>query len=274
MRHRVAEGHNDVLVPIFLTAGVIYAVLLAFIVVAMWETYDNANANTAEEASLLVPLYRQSMDFSPEKGTEMRKLIREYGEGVVDQWEHFRTTGEGSASARLAVDRIIHLYGTLSPATKIKEIVDMQFYDTFSHLMTDRNKRLLQASESLSWVMWLAAIGGGMIVVGMCFVLYMDKALMHFVMTAILSGSIGALLLVMIILNRPFMGPLGLSPEPFEASLALFGKIDEDFKQIEEEEAKAAAGTASAEAAAPAAAPEQKPEAKPEAKSEAKPRPN
>jgi len=256
MRHRVAEGHNDVLVPIFLTAGVIYAVLLAFIVVAMWESYDNAKANTAEEASLLVPLYRQSMDFSPQKGAEMRKLIREYGEGVVEQWEHFRVTGEGSASARLAVDRIIHLYGTLTPATKIKEIVDAQFYETFSSLMTDRNKRLLQASESLSWVMWLAAIGGGMIVVGMCFVLYMDKALMHFVMTSILSAMIGALLVVMIILDRPFVGPLGISPEPFDASLALFEKIDGDFKQIEDEEAKEAGGTAPADAVAPAAAPE------------------
>lgn len=31
-RH-IAEGHNDVLVPLFLTAGVIYAVLLGFMVV-------------------------------------------------------------------------------------------------------------------------------------------------------------------------------------------------------------------------------------------------
>src|SRR5579863_9246746 len=87
MRRHIAEGHNDVLVPIFLTAGVIYAVLLAFMVIAMWENYDNAKANTAEEASLLVPLYRQSEAMSPEKGAEMRHLIREYAEGVVSGWE-------------------------------------------------------------------------------------------------------------------------------------------------------------------------------------------
>jgi hypothetical protein len=34
VRHQVAEGHNDVLVPVFLTAGVIYAVLLGFTVIA------------------------------------------------------------------------------------------------------------------------------------------------------------------------------------------------------------------------------------------------
>ncbi len=56
-RH-VREGHNDVLVPLFLTAGVMYAVLLAFMVVAEWESYDAASSNSAEEAAILVPLYR------------------------------------------------------------------------------------------------------------------------------------------------------------------------------------------------------------------------
>lgn len=250
MRPRVAEGHNDVLVPIFLTAGVIYAVLLAFIVVAMWESYDNANANTSEEASILVPMYRQTMDFAPDKGEAMRELIRSYAENVVKQWEEFRATGNGGHEARLAVDRIIHLYGTLSPATKIKEIADAQFYSDFAQLMTDRNKRLLEAAESLSWVMWFASVGGGMVVVGMCFVLYMDRALMHYIMTSILSVMIGALLLVMAVLNKPFLGPLAISSEAFESSLVQFKLIDEDFAQIAKE---AQASEAKPAAEAPAA---------------------
>ena len=34
---RVQEGHNDVCVPIFLNAGVLFAVPLSFMVVAVWE---------------------------------------------------------------------------------------------------------------------------------------------------------------------------------------------------------------------------------------------
>lgn len=236
MHRHVAEGHNDVLVPIFLTAGVIYAVLLAFMIIAMWESYDNAKANTAEEASLLVPMYRQSMDFSPDKGAEMRQLIRGYAQGVIDQWERFRETAQGSTTARINVDRMIHLFGTMNPSSKAREIVDAQFYQTFSQLMTDRNKRLLQAAETLSWVMWVATIGGGMVTVALCFVLYMDKRVPHLVMTSVLSAMIGALLFIMFILDRPFIGPLGIEPAPFAASLALFDQIDGDFKQIESED--------------------------------------
>ena len=35
---RVREDHNDVLVPIFLNAGVLFAVVLGFMVIAVWES--------------------------------------------------------------------------------------------------------------------------------------------------------------------------------------------------------------------------------------------
>jgi hypothetical protein len=231
-QERVAEGHNDVLVPLFLTAGVIYAVLLAFIVIAMWESYDNAKANTAEEASLLVPLYRDSLSMAPEKGAEMRALLREYAEGVVDGWGRFRVTAQGSPAARLTVDKMLLFYGTLMPATRVREIIATQYLDTLSQMLIDRNKRLLQASETLSWVMWVAAIGGGIVTVGMSFFLYMDRPLLQLMMTSVLSALIGMLLFIMVILERPFLGPLGIEPEPFESSLKLFDQIDADVKQI------------------------------------------
>ena len=235
MHKHVAEGHNEVLAPLFLTAGVLYAVLLAFMVIAMWEFYDAAKANTAQEASLLVPLYRQSMVMAPEKGEEMRHLLREYSESVVNGWERFRETGQGSARARMTVDKMVYVFSTLTPATKPRELVAAQFLSTFSDLMLARNKRLLHASESLSWIMWVAVIGGGLVTVGMSFGLFMDHVGPQLVMTSVLSALIGLLLVLMVVLNKPFVGPLGIHPEPFEASLRLFDQIDDDFKKIASE---------------------------------------
>jgi hypothetical protein len=224
----VAEGHNDVLVPLFLTAGVIYAVLLGFMVVAVWESYDAAHANAAEEAAMLVPLYRQTVDMAPEKGEEMRKLIREYAEDVVkEEWESLRATGKASQKARKDVGDIVRFFGTLTPATKVREIVAAQFLQTFSQVVLDRNKRVLQASESLSWIMWLGAAGGGIITIGMSFILFMDRAWPHVLMTSVLAALIGMLLFMMAMLSRPFVGPLALQPEPFETSLQAFDDIDQ-----------------------------------------------
>ncbi len=226
-RH-VGEGHNDVLVPVFLTAGVIYAVLLGFMVVAVWEAYNAAHSNISEEAAILVPLYRQTTVMSPDKGPAMRKLIKDYTVNVVDdEWRTMQTSGQASPRAREAIGDIFRVYGTLTPATKIREIIATQYLQTLSQIILDRNKRISESSESLSWVMWLGAVGGGAIIVAMSSVLHMSRRLPHVLMVAVMSGLIGLLLFIIAVLSRPFVGPLALDPAPFEQSLAAFTDIDQ-----------------------------------------------
>jgi len=70
---------------------------------------------------------------APEKGEEMRKLIREYAEDVVkEEWESLRATGNASQKARKDIGDIVRFFGTLTPATKVREIVAAQFLQTFS----------------------------------------------------------------------------------------------------------------------------------------------
>jgi Protein of unknown function (DUF4239) len=225
IRHQVAEGHNDVLVPLFLTAGVIYAVLLGFMVVGEWEAYDAAHNNTAEEAALLVPLYRQTTVMAPEKGAEMRQVLREYAEDVVKGWEGF-ASGHRNKQAGKDVNEIFGVFATLTPATKARELIAAQFLETFSKLVLDRNKRNLQATESLSWIMWFAAIAGGVVTVGMSFILFMDRFWPHLLAVCVMAALIGSLLFTLAVLSRPFVGPLAIEPAPFENALSVFDDVD------------------------------------------------
>jgi hypothetical protein len=115
----IAEGHNDVLVPLFLTTGVIYAVLLGFMIVGEWEAYDAAHANTAEEAALLVPLYRQTTVMAEEKGAELRHTIREYAEDVIKGWEGF-TAGRRNKQAGKDVNEVFRVFSTLTPSLLLR----------------------------------------------------------------------------------------------------------------------------------------------------------
>jgi hypothetical protein len=225
IRPHVAEGHNDVLVPLFLTAGVIYAVLLGFMVVGEWETYDAAHANTAEEAALLVPLYRQTTVMAADKGDEMRHVLREYAEDVVKGWEAF-AAGSRNKQAGTDVNEIFRVFSTLTPATKPREIIAAQFLQTFSQVILDRNKRYAQAAESLSWIMWFAAISGAVVTVGMSFILFMDRYWPHVLGVSIMAALIGALLFTLALLSRPFIGPLAIEQAPFEQALSVFDDVD------------------------------------------------
>jgi hypothetical protein len=219
IRHHVREGHNDVLVPLFLTAGVIYAVLLGFMVVGEWEAYDAAHANAAEEAALLVPLYRQTIVIMPEKRAEVRKLIREYAEDVIKGWHRF-VAGERNRKAGHDTNELLQVFGSIIPETKTQEIVLAQFLQTYTHMVLDRNKRYVQAAESLSWIMWLAAIAGGVVTVGMSFILFMDRFWPQVLAVSVMAALIG-------VFSRPFVGPLAIEAAPFEQSLKVFDDVDQ-----------------------------------------------
>jgi hypothetical protein len=221
----IAEGHNDVLVPLFLTAGVIYAVLLGFTVIAEWEAYEVAHANTAEEAALLVPLYRQTNVMAEEKGQELRHVIREYAEHVVQGWSGFQA-GQRNTTAGKDINDMLRVFATLTPATKAREIVAGQFLQTFTQVVLDRNKRYVHAAEALPWIMWLGVIGGGLVTVGMSFFLFMDRWWPHVAMVSVMSALIGILLFIIALFSRPFVGPLAIDPAPFEQALSVFDDID------------------------------------------------
>ena len=225
VRHQVAEGHNDVLVPIFLTAGVIYAVLLGFTVIAEWELYGNAKNNTAEEAALLVPLYRQTRVMEEEKGGEIRHLIRAYAEHVVHGWDAFRN-GQRNTAAGHDSNEIIRVFASMTPGNKARELVSAQFLQTFSQMVLNRNKRYVHATESLSPIMWIGILIGGIITIGLSFIIFMERCWPHVLGVSVMSALIGMLLFMAAVLSRPFQGPLAIDPAPFEQVLAVFDQVD------------------------------------------------
>jgi hypothetical protein len=60
--HHVREAHNDVAGFIFAAVGVLYAVLLGFVVITVWTNNDAARQTTFKEADALAGIYWISRD--------------------------------------------------------------------------------------------------------------------------------------------------------------------------------------------------------------------
>ncbi|HVA33556.1 MAG TPA: hypothetical protein VNG31_05375 [Candidatus Baltobacteraceae bacterium] len=226
VRKHVDEGHNEVLIPIFLTAGTIYAVLIAFVVIAVWEAHDAANANAAEEASTLTTMYRQTDGMPQAERSELRRLIRGYTTAVVDEeWAIQAKTGGASPTARRYVGQIYRSFGQL-PAREAASPISVEFLRSFSTVAADRNRRTLEAGESLPGPMWFALIFGAVIVVGMTFFLSMNVFWLHYVISGAMTVLIGTLLAITLLLNRPFSGPLAIDAGSFEHSIGVYDSVD------------------------------------------------
>jgi hypothetical protein len=226
LKGRVSERHYDLPAPILQTAGTIYAVLLAFSVIAVWQSYGAAKDNVAEEASTLATLYRQTNGLPNPPRAALRRLLRNYTEAVVvDEWPIQAATGGASPRARKELGAIYRAYGAMDPKVASAPIA-MEFLQTLRTVAADRNRRTLEASEALPVVLWVGLLIGGVIVVGMTFVLHSPATYPHILFSVLLAALIGTLLFITAVLHRPFDGPLGISPDSFEHSLSVFDSVD------------------------------------------------
>ncbi len=91
---RLAEGeHNDVAGFIIAVVGVIYAVLLAFVVIVSWEKFNSAESVVGQEASALRSIYRESVAFPPEARAQLGDDVSRYASAVIKQeWPAMAST--------------------------------------------------------------------------------------------------------------------------------------------------------------------------------------
>src|SRR5579872_2619180 len=56
----VLDQHNEIAGFVFAVVGVVYAVLLAFLAIGVWEHFQSSEESTYQEASSLTVVYRKS----------------------------------------------------------------------------------------------------------------------------------------------------------------------------------------------------------------------
>ncbi|WP_405536640.1 DUF4239 domain-containing protein [Streptomyces sp. NBC_00075] len=79
--------HNDVLGFVYAEIGVIYAVVLAMVVVGVWETRSQAHENTYTETNTLLQLTWYSSSLPQPDRTRLGTLVERYtGTVIDDEW--------------------------------------------------------------------------------------------------------------------------------------------------------------------------------------------
>jgi Ni/Fe-hydrogenase subunit HybB-like protein len=227
VRRNVGPGHNEMSGAIFVVAGTIYAVFVAFVVITSWAAHDNAEAIAADEASQLATLYRASVSMEHEAGDRLRGFVRQYTEAVItDEWK-LQERGGASEKARTALLEIYRLFGVISPETRRDDAaIDQAQLTVLAQVQASRTKRTLLAGQSLSPVIWWTAIVNGVLVMLMSFFLYSDRHRPHGIMCGGLATIIVVLLYVISLFAKPFGGLLPLGPDDFAHAVDVYDSVD------------------------------------------------
>jgi hypothetical protein len=214
------EAHNDVIGFVYAVIGVTYAVLLGLVVIAAWNTLDQAKANTYAEANTMSWLDWYGYSLPPPVHAEVQDLLKQYAAEVIDQEWPAMTHQQSSPDAwttYLELHEIIQNQQPTAPAAVARYQVAVE---AANQLGTTRRERLNQAAESIPALLWATLLLGGVITIGFAYLFGMKSTATHAIVMFSLTLLIGGLLLVIYELNFPFSGgAIKVGPEAFQLAL-------------------------------------------------------
>ncbi|GAA1398808.1 DUF4239 domain-containing protein [Kitasatospora putterlickiae] len=213
------KQHNDVTAAIFAMVGVLYAVLLAFVVIVVWEAADDARATTFREADQLAGLYWTSRQFDSPAGVELTDLTLQYAHTVIgDEWRLMADHRTDPNTTGL-VYRIRDTTNTLQPADSRQQA---HFENALKHvegLASERRARLTQVQDAVPPLLWVPLIAGAVLTVGFTFVFGISSIRLHLAMVLTMTAMICVVLIVIKEMNYPFDGVNAVEPDAFQVFL-------------------------------------------------------
>jgi hypothetical protein len=220
----LADGeHNDVAGFIIAVVGVIYAVLLAFVVIVTWENFSQAESTVGQEASALRSIYRESQAFPPDVRARIHADVLRYASTTIEkEWPAMADGQPGSPEVNQVLDDMSQSLVQLPATTPIQQEYIGAEADRFNQLVGFRSQRIDYVETGVPGVLWIALGVGAIVTIGFAMIFGLRSTTLHLIMTGSLSAVIGVLLFVSIAIDHPFAGNVAVRPAPLERVISDF----------------------------------------------------
>jgi TRAP-type C4-dicarboxylate transport system permease small subunit len=221
------QRHNDVAGFIYAALGVIYAVLLALVVISVWEEYQAASETVEQEANSVAEIFWLGYQLPEPEGAHIQQLARSYAEEVVHkEWPLMAQAKQppleqeaGTPAGWALIDDIrVTLHG-FEPHTKAEEQLYAEGQDQVGRLADARRMRLVASEEGVPGVLWAVLIFGAIATVGFTYLFGLASTWAHKLIVLTLAAVIGLVLFTVGALEHPFEGGARIGTGAFDLIL-------------------------------------------------------
>ncbi len=221
--HAVLVEHNDIAGFVFAVVGVVYAVLLAFLAIAVWENFEAAELRTYDEATHLTVVYRKS-DLFPQ-GHRLRAALTSYVRLIVNrEWDEMYE-GRHDAQAESAAERIAFQVRHLPVKNAAQQNVHAVMMQGMDDALVDRDYRTSRASLGVNQFIWLILWLGAAATIAFAYLFAFSNRWALVAIIGMLAFMLGLVLYLISSVDFPFRGAVHVGPEAFLNALDHFQRI-------------------------------------------------
>jgi hypothetical protein len=213
--HTRLEHASVVSGQVFQLAGVLYAVLVAFLVVVVWEQFGHAEDASAAEATAIVDLLRHSTALPEASRQGVQRSLIAYTQDVVnDEFPRMRR-GEKIEEQSDELTTLWNSYLNVQPESRN----EISFFDDdiarLNDLSANRKLRVETGEAAIPGELWVLLLGGGAIVMAFTFLFSTRDLLVHSIAVGLTGALLGFIMYLIFALEHPYVGALSVQPDPY-----------------------------------------------------------
>ena len=215
-RLRVQAEDSEFTGAMMQSVMVFYGLAVALIAVTVFQTYSETSKVVTGEATAINVLYRDVTSYPDPIRLELQNDLREYTDQVIHHAWPLQQRGQ---IPKLGIEHMTRLQAALikfEPTTEGQKILHAETLRAFNQLIQARRLRLDTVTTGLPVVMWVLVIAGAFIGLSAAFFFKVEDARLHLIEVLLLAVFIGLVIFMILSLDRPFRGDLGIRADPYQ----------------------------------------------------------
>jgi hypothetical protein len=206
---------HDVAGFTFGVIGAFYGVVLAFVIVAVWQRFERANEQVQAESLAVSNLYNLALGLGEPLRTEMRDALRTYASNVLtSEWKEMAE--DRFPPDQTPVQKIWNIILKAKPAGAQQQVFLDKSIDQLTQLSDLRRLRYVYYAEDLPSVIWIVIYVGCAITLGFSYFFVTRRFRQQAIMCGTFAALIGLTILAISELATPYQGAVVVSNQAFK----------------------------------------------------------
>lgn len=229
--HRLPEESRSLASGMLGTVGAIYSLLIAFVAVQVWQDLIDAAAAAEAEAASALEIVYDTQAFGSAETVAVREALRTYLSAVIErEWPvldgtapcpdgvlESMSSGSICPVARTEFIALMMSVASLEPADDRQGVWLGSIVAGVNEMAKYRLDRIASSTGSLPGLFWVILLVGGTLMMGYACLSAYSRT--NVLMVSGLGASLGLVLFLILALDSPFTGEMGVKPDSFRMVL-------------------------------------------------------
>jgi hypothetical protein len=197
--------------------GILFALIVGFLAVGVWDNVDRADEAVANEASALRSAVILSDELPQDLGARMRALIRRQIQTAVDEeWPAMQEQRANLTAIPTAMADALDLAVGFDPRSDGQAVVQRELVTSIQDALDARRQRIVVSESSINAVKWAGLLALAALTLFAIALVHSGNPTAARIALGVFATAVAVVVTMLASQDEPFAGQLGLDPDVLE----------------------------------------------------------